>query len=150
MNTTADKLLALTGAKSIRAIAAQAGLDTSTTNRQANGTSSLTIETVVSICRAYSLDFATTFVAVGFITQDEADKLGRMHSLSEYTDLELAQEIVDRIEAGTVTEVLSEPLNIDPRPSNVIDGGFGQTATPDDLRRVASEDDGDNGEENHD
>ena len=104
-------LLRLTGAKSIRAIATQAGVEPSTMNRQANGTTSLTVETLVSICRAYSIDFSDAFVSVGFITEEEAGELGRSHSLAEYTDLELAHEIVRRLEAAEATAPLTEPIS---------------------------------------
>lgn len=130
MERTAETLLALTGAKSVRAMAAQSGIDPSTLNRQTTGKSGLTVETVVSLCRTYSLDIASAFVAVGFITQDEADRLGRTHSLSEYTDLELAQEIVDRLEAEQASAALTDPISLAPTESNVIDGGFGQNANP--------------------
>lgn len=127
MEPKVSVFLELTGAKSIRAIAATSGLDVSTTNRQLNGTSNLAIETVVAICRAYNLDFAETFVAVGIITQKEADALGRAHSLAEYTDLELAQEIVNRLESGEAGEALTEPIG---SGSNVIVGSFGDNASP--------------------
>jgi transcriptional regulator with XRE-family HTH domain len=112
MTSRKEYLLAATGARSARAIAAAAGLDASTVNRQLTGASALTIETVVAICRAYSLDMAETFVGVGFITPDEADHLGRAHGLAEYSDLELAREIVRRIEESEATPVLTEPLDV--------------------------------------
>lgn len=130
MDNIGATLLSLTGAKSIRAMAAQSGLESSTLNRQVNGTSGLTVETVVALCRAYSIDFGEAFVAVGFITREEADTLGRTHSLSEYTDLELAQEIVNRLEAGAASEALTDPIAFEPGTSNVIVGGFGHTADP--------------------
>lgn len=81
-------------------------------NRQLNGSSSLTIETVVAICRAYALDMAETFVGVGFITPDEAEHLGRGHGLLEYSDLDLAREIVRRIEANEATTALTDPIDV--------------------------------------
>ena len=120
MKTAAEALTKLTGAKSIRAIAATTGLDNSTLTRQLTGKSTLAIETVVTICRSYALDLSEAFVAVGFITPTEAETLGRTHSLTEYTDLELAQEIVRRLEAATAGPELTEPL------APVTVGKFGQ------------------------
>lgn len=126
METAAKFFLDLTGAKSIRAIASQAGLDASTTNRQLNGTNTLAVETVVAICRAYRLDFVEAFVAVGFLTEEEAKSLGGKQSLANFTDLELANEIVRRVENGEAGTELTDPIATEP-DSNVIVGGFGKT-----------------------
>lgn len=95
--------------RSVRAIALRAGLDQSTLNRQLNGTTSLTVETVVAIVRAYDLDFADTFVEVGFITSDEARRFSRRFSLSDYSDQELTLEIVRRVNSGASAS-LTEPI----------------------------------------
>lgn len=95
--------------RSVRAIALRAGLDQSTLNRQLNGTTSLTVETVVAIARAYDLDFADTFVAVGFITADEARRFSRRFSLSDYSDQDLTLEIVRRVNNGAAP-TLTEPI----------------------------------------
>ncbi|TCK35483.1 hypothetical protein EDF60_2858 [Leucobacter luti] len=127
METAASIFLGLTEAKSVRAIAAHAGLDASTTNRQLNGTNALTVETVVSICRAYDIDFARAFVSVGFITADEAQHLGRAQSLASFTDLELTKEFLRRVEAGETRLNPADPLDSESE-SNVIVGGFGHNA----------------------
>ncbi|MGK9222051.1 MULTISPECIES: helix-turn-helix domain-containing protein [unclassified Microbacterium] len=120
MTNRKDYLLEVTGARSARAIAVTSGIDPSTLNRQLNGTTSLTVETVVQVCRAYNLDMSQVFVGVGFITPEEADHLGRIHSLSEYTDLELAREIVRRLEAGEATADLTGELNVLPQTEDDI------------------------------
>lgn len=96
--------------RSVRAIALRAGLDQSTLNRQLNGTTSLTVETVVAIVRAYDLDFADTFVAVGFITADEARRFSRRFALADYSDQDLTLEIVRRVNNGAATTTLTEPI----------------------------------------
>lgn len=128
-DTTTDHFLRATGARSVRAIAQTAGIEPSTLSRQLNGT--LTAETVVAICRAYDLDYADTFVAVGFITDEEANRLGARVGLSAFTDLELAREIVRRIEEGTAGEALTGEL-----PSDV------RSDVQDDYAAAASERDG--------
>ncbi|RUQ07046.1 hypothetical protein D8M34_06130 [Microbacterium sp. HSID17254] len=119
-----------TGARSVRAIALRAGLEPSTLNRQLTGATTLAVETVVTICRAFDLDLADAFVAAGYITEEEADRLGARVALSAFSDLELAREIVVRIENATASEDLTGDL---PIPINV--RGAGQ----DDLLAVASE-----------
>lgn len=101
---------AVTKERSVRGISMRTGLDQSTLNRQLNGTTSLTVETVVAIVRAYSLDFAETFVAVGFITEDEARNFSSRFRLDAYTDQELTREIVRRLDNGTASADLTEPV----------------------------------------
>jgi transcriptional regulator with XRE-family HTH domain len=109
--------------RSVRAIALRAGLDQSTLNRQLNGTTSLTVETVVAIARAYDLDFADTFIAVGFITADEARRFSRRFSLSDYSDQDLTLEIVRRVNNGSAT-TLTEPV-----AQEAVDEVLGENAT---------------------
>lgn len=99
--------------RSVRAIALKAGLDQSTLNRQLTGSTSLTVETVVAVARAYGLDFAETFVAVGFITEDEARHFSRRYSLSDYSDQDLTREIVRRLDSGVATSDITEPVSPD-------------------------------------
>lgn len=110
-NDLAAYFRTLTNERSVRAIALRAGLDPSTANRQLNGQSTLTIETVVAICRAYDLDFAEVFVAVGFITEAEARSFSRKFALSQIPDAELTREIVRRLDAGRASAVLTEPVS---------------------------------------
>ncbi|MFF7293153.1 hypothetical protein ACFY9N_11545 [Microbacterium sp. NPDC008134] len=125
-----DYFLRATGSRSVRAIALRAGLEPSTLNRQLTGSTNLPVETVVSICRAFDLDLADAFVAAGYITDEEANRLGARVALSAFDDLELAREIVVRIENATATEDLTGDL---PIPIGV------RGPVQDDLRAVASE-----------
>ena len=113
MTTTQDYFLAATNERSVRAIALFSGLEPSRVNRQLTGTNALTIETVVTICRAYKLDLADAFVAAGFITPDEAAKLASRAALADFTDLQIAREIVRRLEAGEAGDDLTNPLTAD-------------------------------------
>lgn len=123
-----DYFLNATRARSVRAIALKSGIEPSTLNRQLTGANTLVVETVVAICRAYDLDFADAFVAAGYITDAEADRLGARVGLSAYDDLALAREIVRRIEEATATESLTGDL---PIPINV------RGNVQDDLKAVA-------------
>lgn len=107
-----DYFLTATGARSIRAIAQKAGIDQSTLNRQLSGANTLTVETVISICRAFAVDFADAFVAADFITEEEAQRLGARVGLAAFTDLELSREIVRRIEEATAGEELTGELPV--------------------------------------
>jgi transcriptional regulator with XRE-family HTH domain len=101
---------ALTNERSVRAIALRSGVDQTTLNRQLNGTSTLTVETVVAICRAYRLDMAAVFVGAGFITEEEARRFSLRIRLADFTDQELTREMVRRLEAGEATAHLEEPI----------------------------------------
>lgn len=125
-----DYFLRATGARSVRAMATETGIEQTTLNRQLKG--SVAVETVVALCRAYDLDIADTFVAVGFITDAEADKLGARIGIGIFTDLELAREIVRRIEAGEAGEALTGDL-----PATDV-----RDERQDDYEAVASERDG--------
>ena len=109
----ADYFRRLTG-QSIRAIAQETGIEPSTFNRQMTGSTSVTVETVVAVCRAYDLDLADAFVAAGFITDSEANGLGAQVGLSHFSDLELAEEIVRRLAktsaSGPLTGALPLPV----------------------------------------
>ncbi|MDF2554177.1 MAG: histidine ammonia-lyase [Microbacterium sp.] len=110
-NDLAAYFLSLTNERSVRALAARSELDQSTTTRQLAGTSELKVGTVVAICRAYGLDFADVFVAVGFITEEEARRFNLGFRLSEATDAELAQEIVRRLGQGEASAAITEPIS---------------------------------------
>ena len=102
-----------TGERSVRAIAQAIGIEQTTLNRQITGKSALPVETAVLIARAYDIDMADVFTRAGFITEEEAQRLGARVGLAAYTDLELAREIVRRIEAGEAGEALTGELPVD-------------------------------------
>ncbi|MDJ0323208.1 helix-turn-helix transcriptional regulator [Cryobacterium sp. PH31-AA6] len=108
---TKDHFLKVTGEKAIRALAIKANVDQSTLNRQLNGTSSITIETVVAICRSYGLRFAPAFIAAGFITPSEAAEFGIEEALTRATDHQLLTEMLRRVEAGSNGSTLNSPVS---------------------------------------
>ena len=111
MNPSArDYFIAKTGEKSLRAMAEKSGLDSSVITRQLNGANGLKVETVVAVCRAYGLDMAEVFVAVGFITEDEARQFNRAFDLADVTELELSKEMLRRVAAGTATKTITGPV----------------------------------------
>jgi hypothetical protein len=115
-NTAREYFAAKTGERSIRAIAEKSGLDSSVTTRQLSGASGLKVETVVAICRAYDLDMAEVFVAVGFLTADEAKRFNRSFDLAGVTDLDLSKEMLRRVAAGAASESITGPV-----PEEIID-----------------------------
>jgi hypothetical protein len=60
----------------------------------------VTPETVVRIARKYDASPLGGFVAIGLITDTEANAMSVAEALGRATDLELATEAVRRIEAG--------------------------------------------------
>jgi len=112
MNINArEYFTAKTGERSIRAIAEKSGLDSSVTTRQLNGASGLKVETVVAICRAYQLDMAEVFVAVEFLTMDEALRFNRSFKLASVSDLELSKEMLRRVAAGSAGDSITSPVS---------------------------------------
>ncbi|MFF1875971.1 hypothetical protein, partial [Kitasatospora herbaricolor] len=77
------------------------------------GDTTLQVETVVAICRAYHLDFIEAFVAAGFITREEAQHFGARFDLSQVSDLELSKEMLRRVAAGTAGPLITEPASED-------------------------------------
>ena len=68
MTNLSDHFQRLTGERSNRAIATRIDVDPSTLNRQLNGATAITVETVVAMCREYHLDFADAFIAAARAT----------------------------------------------------------------------------------
>jgi hypothetical protein len=139
MENLSDYFQRVTGERSNRAMAAKVGADASTLNRQLSGATSITVEVVVAICRAYRLDFADAFVKAGFITHDEAVSFADSDALRRIPDVELAREIVRRLEAHEATEVLTDPLAVTTDESGRVVPLFGVGGGREDLAEVASE-----------
>lgn len=110
-NNMTEYFKALTSEPSVRAIAARAELDPSTTDRQLSGRNELKVRTVVDIARAYGLPLGDLFVAVGFITEAEAATLGIEQALEVATEEQLLHEMLRRVADGRASEVLTEPVS---------------------------------------
>jgi transcriptional regulator with XRE-family HTH domain len=106
---TTDYFLARTG-ESARSIALKSGIDQSTLSRQLRGATDLKVETVVAIGRAYGLPLGELFVAVGFITEEEAATLGVTEALERATEEQLLHEMLRRVADGKASSTLTEPV----------------------------------------
>lgn len=131
-------LTRITHGASRRAIADAAGLEPSTLTRQLQR-GRVPIETTVAIARAFRADLMEAFVEAGYITPSEATGLASRNALSAATDLQLAEEILRRVQAAASPE-LEAPLDDEhpavqnvlgkPREAqNVVNGRFGGTGS---------------------
>lgn len=89
---------AATGENSLHAIERRTGIARATLTRKLKGIPP--IETVVAIIRAYGLGFIETFVAAGYIRQDEAESIAAEGALRKASDVQLAEEILRRANAS--------------------------------------------------
>jgi len=135
VNTFEEYLSARVG-ESLRAV--ERAIDFKPTTLGRHIRESLRVETVVAICRAYRLDLAEAFVAAGFITEDEADRLGTARALAGATDRQLVEEMLRRVEAGEATAALTEPIEVeDPDYENVSDPAAYDLAAKREERDIA-------------
>lgn len=131
-----------TNKASRRAIADAAGLDASTFTRQlARGR--VPVQTVVAVCRAYGADFVEGFRAAGYVTADEASRMTSGGALRAATDEQLVQEILRRLQQGSASGALTDPIPAptaedaeDVDSARVVEGRFGRLGS----RREFAED----------
>lgn len=126
-------LTRITKGASRRAIADAAGLEPSTLTRQLQR-GRVPIETTVAICRAFNADLLEGFVEAGYITSDEAAGLTGRGALRSATDLQLAAEILRRVQEAP-SPVLDAPLD-DDHPA--VKDAFGSTAREDESANVVN------------
>jgi transcriptional regulator with XRE-family HTH domain len=96
-------------------IALLAGIPESTISRWRSGTYMPKPTHVVAIARAYGVNPIEALVGAGLIEEgdlDVADVAPRRLQLREFTDLELAQEMVRRVADGS-SAIIAEPLDGD-------------------------------------
>lgn len=66
----------------------------------------------ITIARAFGRSPIEALVILGSLTEEEASKAARGYSLSEYTTLELSQELLRRIQASAeVPDYLDKPVD---------------------------------------
>jgi transcriptional regulator with XRE-family HTH domain len=97
-------------------IARAIGVHTATVSRWFAGSSRPDATQVIAVARAYDRSPVLALVTAGYLTRDEVEKdvtLTPGMSLAEFTELEIAQELVRRIEAGETTEISDSPLDED-------------------------------------
>ncbi|RII98984.1 hypothetical protein [Clavibacter michiganensis] len=87
------------------------GMTNTTVTRQMKG--NMPVRTVVKLCRAYAIPMLDAFVAAGYITEAEADVMGRTRGLRAATERELVQEMMRRVVDGDTTATSTEPVGQD-------------------------------------
>lgn len=95
------------------ALARKLGQNDATVGRWLNGsTPRPDADTIVSIARILGQSPVFALIAIGYIAADDLANPGppRSYGLNQYTDLELAQEIVRRIEEAEASDL---PLSVD-------------------------------------
>lgn len=92
----------------MRAIAQRIGMEPSTLNRQAR--SEIPVQTLMTICRAYKLPLLDMFVAVGYVTPEEAEQALIENGLAQASDAQLMHETLRRVHVGEAGKFITRPL----------------------------------------
>lgn len=103
MTTWAEYIRQIRGRDTNTEMAARTGISASAITRWLDGTVEPRLNQILTVARAYGENPLGALVALGHITKDEATQFGgfpRGMQIREFTDIELAQEIVRRIEAN--------------------------------------------------
>lgn len=98
------------------AIARVAGVSTATVSRWFSRSTQPLAPQVIAVARAYEQSPVVALVAAGYLTREEVERevaLTPGMSLAEFSELDLAQELVRRLEAGETTGVSEAPLDVD-------------------------------------
>jgi hypothetical protein len=101
-------------ADSANQVARKLGMQQTTLSRQVRG--NIPIGTVVKLCRVYSIPMLDAFVAAGYITDTEADVIGRSRGLQRASERELLAEMMRRVQDGEATETMTDAV-----PQDIID-----------------------------
>jgi transcriptional regulator with XRE-family HTH domain len=97
-------------------ISRAAGVSSATVSRWLSRSSRPLAPQVIAVARAYDQSPVLALVAAGYLTRAEIEEqitLTPGMTLAEFTELEIAEELVRRIEAGQSTDVSDTPLNVD-------------------------------------
>lgn len=127
-HTWSEYLAAIAPGDNNARIAATTGASEATVGRWVKGLVTPAPDQVTAVARAYGQSPLVALVAAGYVQESELEMvhaLPRLLLLSEFSDLELAQELVRRIEDGAAHPDLEDPADnvtgIFDRPN---DGGF--------------------------
>lgn len=96
-------------------IARVAGVSTATVSRWVSGDSRPKAEQVIGVARAYNVSPLLALVAAGYLEQAEVEgelDVPRALAIGEFTELELAQEMLRRVDRGEGA-VLEQPVDVD-------------------------------------
>ncbi|AIT89190.1 helix-turn-helix domain-containing protein [Corynebacterium ulcerans] len=97
MESFKDWVSEVTGGASVREIGRATGYSPATVSRHIHAAN---VQFCIDVARAYAANPITGLLAASAITQEQLSEHSRQHTLAEYSDLELAQEIVSRIQKG--------------------------------------------------
>jgi transcriptional regulator with XRE-family HTH domain len=150
--TWADFLTAVAGPNAPTSnqseIARVAGVSTATVSRWVSGDSRPKAEQVIGVARAYNVSPLHALVAAGYLEQAEVEgevEIPRALAIADYTELELAQEMLRRIDRGQGA-LLQQPVDVD-HPAWSVVGGAAQddieslpNAAKSDAREVEEDD----------
>jgi transcriptional regulator with XRE-family HTH domain len=80
-----------------------------------NATIRVKVETIIAVARKLGDSPLHALVEVGYLDPDDIGqfKVSKPYALDEYTDLELSTEILRRVQAGSATPQLTEPLQLE-------------------------------------
>lgn len=97
-------------------ISRAAGVSTATVSRWFSRSTQPLAPQVIAVARAYAESPVVALIAAGYLTRAEVEQEVRLTpgmSLAEFSELEIAQELVRRIEAGETTDMSEAPLEVD-------------------------------------
>lgn len=137
------------GSQSINSIAALAGLNQSTLNRQLKA-GRLEPELVVAIARALREDVLDALVIQGLLNADDLDRHAPRKALNEATDSEIVEEVSRRL--GVAHSIFDEPIEQPASLELIADGKETPSGLPpiervdaipaDQLSHLAADDEG--------
>lgn len=131
----ADYFRVIAGRDNGRTIAQKTGLGEASISRWMQGKTDPHPRQVVAIARAYGHSPLDALIAAGYLNEEEvqvARQQPRPFAIRDFSDLELAQEMVRRVEEGG-HGMLEEPLDADHPAMQGVSGGA-TNVTP--LRRI--------------
>lgn len=98
----------ITGDASVREIGRNTGYSPATVSRHINAAN---VQFCIDLAQAYDTNPIPGLLAAKAITERQIDEHARSHDLSDYTDLELAQEIVNRLQDTADHQELTTPID---------------------------------------
>lgn len=108
-------------------IARATGVHSATVSRWLAGGSRPSATQVIAVARAYDRSPVLALVAADYLTRAEVEsevQLTPGMSLAAFSELEIAEELVRRIEAGQSTDISEQPLTVDhPAWASTVVGG---------------------------
>lgn len=118
-NSMATALKALTGQRSIRAIASDVGIPQATLNRQATN-NDVPVQDLVNICLHYGISIVDVLKESGMLTAAEARQMRGVTGLDAYDQVDLAEEVYQRELARTLARQKNvRRLSVSQGPDNV-------------------------------